>query len=68
MYMVSTRDTDSMHFTLDGEVRGSVSRSTVREGLWPFPDNEFYIILNQSVGMEGDGRNLPTPPIHISPK
>ncbi len=46
-------DTDSMHFTLDGEVRGSVSRSTVREGLWPFPDNEFYIILNQSVGMEG---------------
>lgn len=44
---------DSMSFTLDGEVCGSVGRSTVREGVWPFGNSNFYIILNQSVGKEG---------------
>ncbi len=44
---------DSMSFTIDGTVRGTVSRSTVRDGVWPFEKSNFYIILNQSVGKEG---------------
>lgn len=44
---------DSMSFTIDGEVRGTVTRSTIKDGVWPFDKSNFYIILNQSVGKEG---------------
>lgn len=44
---------DSMQFTIDGEVRGTVSRATITDGLWPFDKSNFYLILNQSVGREG---------------
>lgn len=39
-----------MRFTIDGRVCGTVTRSTINGGLWPFDDNDYYLILNQSVG------------------
>lgn len=44
---------DSMKFTIDGKVYGTLTPETVIEKLWPFNESEFYIILNQSVGKEG---------------
>lgn len=43
----------SISFYLDGVKRGEVTPATIKGGLWPFNEQEFYIILNQSVGMKG---------------
>lgn len=43
-------DEDSFKGYIDGELKGTVTTSNIREGLWPFNEQEFYIILNQSVG------------------
>lgn len=44
-------DGDTMRFFIDGEQKGEVTHATAGQGLWPFDESQFYIILNQSAGM-----------------
>lgn len=43
-------DENSLKGYLDGELMGTVTKETINQRLWPFNEQEFYIILNQSVG------------------
>ncbi|MCM1116970.1 MAG: glycoside hydrolase family 16 protein [Pseudoflavonifractor sp.] len=43
-------DESALHFSIDGHVYGTLTPQNVNQGLWPFNEQEFYIILNQSVG------------------
>lgn len=52
---------ESLSFFIDGRKYGTVTPATIREGLWPFNEGEFYIILNQSVGKEGGWAAAPDP-------
>lgn len=50
-------DDNNLRFFVDGVQRGNLTPQNVKEGLWPFNEQQFYIILNQSVGNGGWAAN-----------
>ncbi len=46
-------DESNLRFYVDGIQRGHLTPQNVKQGLWPFNEQQFYFILNQSVGNGG---------------